>query len=118
MIEPRKLAAIDICLLGPTLIVIEFAVGVVLGIGLGAFILLRSNALAQQILGVYILLLGVNYIPMLWLAIWIGSRERAAGELGGELDDRKSAAAKYRRQSMYLLLPLVTPVVAIRDSLR
>ena len=116
MIQPRKLAALDITFLGPVLIKVEFAAGVLLSCALGAFILVRSHSRTQDLLGTYIVLLGVNYLPMLWYAVQIGNRERARAEIGHELADPKASAARYRRQPLYLLLPLVVPIVAVRDS--
>jgi hypothetical protein len=44
MINPRKLAAIDIAILGPTLIIAEFAGGVLLCVALGTFVLFRGRS--------------------------------------------------------------------------
>ena len=65
MIQPRKVAAIDIALLGRPLIVAEFAIGVLAGIALGTFILFRARSPMQLAIGLYIITLGLNYVPML-----------------------------------------------------
>lgn len=116
VIEPRKLAAVDIVLLGPTLILVEFAAGVLLALVLGTFILWRAKSSTQIFLGVYLFLLGLNYVPMFVHAALIRNRRRARMELGGELNDRSSAMAKYRRQSLWLLVPLIPVIAAIRDA--
>jgi len=70
--NPRKLAAIDIALLGPKVMVGEFACGVLLCAALGSFVLLRGHGpMPQLLLGLYLISLGVNYVPMLIHAIAI-----------------------------------------------
>lgn len=44
---------------------------------------------------------------MLVYAATIGGRKNAQAELGDELTDRRRAMAKYRRQSLVLLVPLL-----------
>ena len=118
VIQPRKLAAIDIAFLGRPLIVTEFAAGVLLGIALGAFILLRARSPLQVVLGAYLVALGLNYVPMLLCALAIKDGNAAHAEIAGDLNDKSRAMAKYRRQSLYLLVPLIVPIVALRGRLR
>jgi uncharacterized membrane protein YqaE (UPF0057 family) len=114
VVNPRKLAAIDVALLGARLIIAEFAGGVLLCPGLGVFVLVRGHgSLAQLLLGVYLILVGVNYVPMLIYAIVIAREKSAQSELGEELQDKRNAMAKYRRQSVLLLVPLLVPIVAL-----
>ena len=114
MINVRKLAAIDLYFLGPKIILAEFGLGVPVMFVLGTLSLrvglLRTHALWQIALGVYLLMLGINYIPMLWCAIDIARLGAAAAELRNELDDGPAAMRKYRRQSLWLLVPLAVPV--------
>ncbi len=117
LIQPRRLAAVDVFLLGPTLVIVEFAAAVIIGVGLGTFICAHAHSLGQELFGGYIALLGMNYAPMLWHALHIKTRKRAKSEIEDELDQRGTMAAKYRRQSLYLLIPFVTPIVAFRDFL-
>ena len=118
MIDPRKLAAIDIAFLGSKFVVSEFAVAVLLCVALGSFILLRAVSFSQFALGLYFISLGFNYVPMLFYAAAITKAGSARAEIASELDDQRRAMAKYRRQSIYLLLPLVVPVVALRNHRR
>jgi len=60
VLNPRKLAAIDLVFLGAKVIIAEFAGGVLLCLGLGAFVSL-----------------GINYIPLLIYAIAITRRRSA-----------------------------------------
>lgn len=113
MINPRKLAAIDIVFLGHKLIVAEFAGGVLLATALGVFILVRAHSLRQLALGGYFITLGINYVPMLVYAVVIRRNQSAKAELGDELDDPRRAMAKYRRQSLLLMIPLLVPILAI-----
>ena len=117
MLNPRKLAAIDLVFLGPKLIITEFVAAVFLSAALGIFVLVRGHGSPGQIaLGLYLISLSLNYIPMLIYAIVITHRKNAWAELGSELDNKREATAKYRRQSLWLLVPLVVPFVALRQS--
>ena len=118
MINPRKLAAIDIAFLGSKFIIAEFAAGVLLCAALGAFTILRAGSLGQRALGLYLICLGINYVPMLVYAIAITRGHSAQAEIGDELmSNSLRAMAKYRRRSIFLLLPLLVPVIALRYSL-
>ena len=107
MVDLRKLAAIDIALLGYGLILAEYAFGVIFSLALGVFVLLRSHGGWQIPLGIYLLCLGLNYVPMLVWAISLGNRQNARAEMKDELADRQGAMRKYRRQSLLLLVPFL-----------
>jgi hypothetical protein len=61
----RKLAAIDIVFLGYKLVFAEYAFGVLFSVALGIFVLFRSHSVWQVALGIYLICLGINYVPML-----------------------------------------------------
>ena len=107
MVDLRKLAAIDIALLGYGLILAEYGFGVIFSLALGVFVLLRSHGGWQIPLGIYFLCLGLNYVPMLVWAISLGNRQNARAEMKDELADRQGAMRKYRRQSLLLLVPFL-----------
>ena len=111
--NPRKLAAIDIVFLGSKFIITEFAGGVLLSIALGAFILMRGHSMWQLALGVYFISLGINYIPLLVYAVAITRGQSARTEIVDELNDKRRAMVKYRRQSVLLLIPLLVPIFAL-----
>jgi hypothetical protein len=111
-IDLRKLAAIDIAFLGRGVIVAEFAGGAALSAALGLFVLLRQHSFWQIVLGVYLICLGINYVPMFAYAVAIPTRERAREEIAEELGDKRRAMSKYRRQSLLLLIPLLVPILA------
>jgi hypothetical protein len=99
--------------LGPKLILAEYAGGVVLSIALGLFVLFRGHSFWQVALGMYLMSLGVNYVPMLAYAVAIGSRQRAHEEIADELIEKRRAMSKYRRQALLLLVPLAAPILAV-----
>lgn len=118
MIVPRKLAAIDIVFLGSRFIIAEFAGGVILCVALGTFVLWRAGSVWQLLLGLYLIALGINYVPMLVYAVAIAGGKSARAELGDELTDKRRAMAKYRRQSLLLLVPLLVPIIALWQARR
>jgi hypothetical protein len=113
VIDPRKLAAIDIVFLGSTIIVAEFAAGVLLSGCLGVFVLLRSHSAGQLAVGLYLLSLATNYVPMLIYALAITKAGSARLEMGDELNNKREAMRRYRRMSILLLVPLLVPCVTI-----
>jgi hypothetical protein len=62
---------LDIVFHGPRLILAEFVVGVFLPLALGLLSLLRGRAAWQSILGVYLILVAINYVPLLVYALII-----------------------------------------------
>jgi len=118
MMNPRKLAAIDILFLGSNFIIIEFALGVLSSAALGTFVLFRGHSFIQLALGLYLISLGINYVPMLIYAVTISKGDSARAEMGNELDDKSRAMAKYRRQSILLLVPLLVPIIALVEVKR
>jgi hypothetical protein len=118
VINPRKLAAIDIVFLGSKLIIAEFAGGVLLCVALGTFVLFRGHSFWQIALGLYFISLGINYVPLLVYAVAITRRQSARAEIGDELSDERRAMAKYRRQSILLLVPLLVPILALARERR
>ena len=55
---------------------------------------------------------------MLVYAIVISRKQSARAEMGDELKDKRRAMAKYRRQSILLLVPLLVPILAIAQQRR
>jgi len=109
----RKLAAIDIVFLGFWLVVGEYAFGVLFSIALGIFVLLRSHSIWQVAMGLYLICLGINYLPMLGYALSIANKQNALAELGDEMIEERRAMSRYRRISLLLLVPMVLPVLTI-----
>jgi hypothetical protein len=117
VLNARKLVAIDLVFLGSKAIITEFSAGVFLSAALGVFVLVRERgSVAQMALGFYLISLGVNYIPMLIYAIAITRARSAQAELGGELHNKRVTMAKYRKQSLWLLVPLVVPFTVFSQA--
>jgi hypothetical protein len=118
-LNTRKLAAIDIVFLGFKVVAAEYAFGVLFSLALGIFVFLRSHSGWQIALGIYLVCIGINYVPMLIYTLSIANKENAQAELGYELVEKRRAMSKYRRLSLLLLVPFVLPILAIsRASLR
>jgi hypothetical protein len=119
-INVRKLAAFDLYFRGSSFILVEFAFGV---FGLGAlgffsvFFGLTKSALATGI-GIYLLLLGVDYIPLLLYGIGIARRNSAKKEVEAELADEAYFRRKYGVQQTLLMVPLLIPLLALSQELR
>src|SRR6516164_9511003 len=117
IVDVRKLAAIDLHFLGPKVIVTEFALGVAGPIGLG-LLTLRSAGRhgwpwGLTTFGAYLASLGLNYVPLLLHAVDLVRSRSVPTEIADALSNRSAAFGKYRRQSLYLLVPLVVPIAAI-----
>ena len=69
MFSARKLAAVDLAFLGPRVILPEFILGIVGPIGLGIWTIAKVRSTGGILFGAYLLLIGVNYIPLLGHAI-------------------------------------------------
>src|SRR5262245_53182532 len=113
MINIRMLAALDIAFLGSRVILSEFAFGVLGPMALGILTCLRSHTLYGVAFGLYLMCLGVNYVPLLLHGIDIVRRRTAQVEVSAEPGDRRAVFRKYRRGSVLLLVPLVVPALAI-----
>jgi hypothetical protein len=116
-VNVRKLAAIDLHFLGPKVILTEFWAGVLGPIALGLLTLRKAYSYnwprGLTLFGAYLLCLGLNYVPLLLHAIDLVRSQSASRVTADELSERKAAFRKYRRQSLYLLVPLIVPVVAV-----
>ncbi len=113
--NPRKLVAIDIVFLGAKLIMAEYALGVVVSIALGVITLRRNASGWQLFLGVYLILMGINYVPLLIHAVGLAGAGSARAEVGEELNNKRAAMSKYRRQSLWILVPLFVAITALRQ---
>lgn len=114
MIEIRKLAALDVAFLGSKVIIGEFLLGVLGPVALGVFIASRAHTPFQWVLAIYFLALGLNYIPLVILAVGVTRRGDARSLVADEFGrDKRQTMRNYRRGSLMLLLPLVVPVIAL-----
>jgi hypothetical protein len=111
-INLRKLAAIDLAF-GSKVIIAEFAAGALLCGSLGILVLVQRDSFTQLVLGVYLIGLSTNYVPMLIYAIGLTTNKSTRAELGQELNDEPRVMAKYRCQSLLLLVPFLVPTLAL-----
>ncbi len=119
----RKLAALDIVFHGPRLILTEFAIAVILGGGLGIFQFFLffhnpSHPLPVGFMGLFFSWTALNYVPLLLYAISIARSKSARQEVAFELEHKEFYARKYTLQSMWLLLPLVGPILTIFQEMQ
>jgi len=118
IINIRKLAALDLVFHGSRFILIEFAAGVFLCGGAGAFALIgfardAAHPLFTLIIGLVLSWIGLNYIPLLLYAINIVRRGSARQEVAFELAHKEFYGLKYTLQSLILILPLIVPVLTL-----
>jgi hypothetical protein len=113
MINVRRLVAVDLSGLGPKIIISEFALAVIGAPALGVFTLLRSRSPGGIVFGITLIGVGVNYVPLLVHAIDLVHHKQVETEIAAENTDRRAIHAKYRRQSLWLLLPFVVAVAAV-----
>src|SRR5712671_6346566 len=95
MINIRKLAAIDLEFLGPKVILAEFGLGALGAMILGILSLragiYRFHSAGMTLFGAYLLLLGMNYVPLLLHAIDMARHGSARQEIADELEDKRMA---------------------------
>lgn len=118
MIDLRKIATLDLALQGPVVVRTEFFCGVFVSVGLGVFVLMKTQSPWQIALGIYLFCLAANYVPMLLWVMTLPSRAAAWSELGPEWRYRGRVLRKYRRQSLILLVPLFPLVLALASRNR
>jgi len=124
VINIRKLAALDIAFHGPTFILTEFALGVIGCAALGLFSLYYglfhgpNHSLFAVLMGCFLLLIALNYVPLLIYTISIVKHKSARQEVVYELEHRDKYTGKYLRQSTLLLIPLAIPTLAVYQELQ
>lgn len=118
VIDPHKLAAIHIATLGPTFAIGNFASTALVCLSLATLILWHADSCQLLTFGFYFVFLCINYVVMLFFALQINSRASARAEIRAELNKERGAMAEYRRQTIYLLIPILVPVVAVQRRFR
>jgi hypothetical protein len=111
----RKLAALDIVYRGQRTILLEFAFGVFfLGVlGVAFLLFAHQRTPATTAIGVYLLFLGLNYVPLLVFSISISLRKSAKQEVEFELAHHDVYRKRYGVQQLLILLPLAIAILAI-----
>ena len=104
----RKLVALDMTFLGTRVIVAEYALGVILGLAIGILSVLRG----VYLLGVPLLWIGLNYVPLFLHSVDLARRGTARQEVAAELDDpRKARSYSYRQ--VWILVPFAVVLLAL-----
>ena len=116
-VNVRKLAAIDLLFLGRRIILAEFGIGVFGSLTLGVMSAWqgthRFHSAWMLLFGIYLVFVGLNYVPLLLHAIDMSRKGSAQQEIADEFENKHKTFGKYRRQSLWLLVPLVVPIFAI-----
>jgi hypothetical protein len=105
------MAGLDLVLHGAILVLVEFGAGVAIPMVLGGLFLTRGHILWQFASGVYLLLLGFNYVPLLWEAIDLTRKQEELAALRTRVAEDRDLAARYTRRSITMLLPLILPIL-------
>lgn len=115
LISIRKLVAADIALHGYRFILVEFAVGAPAMIAFGLWLIL-TNALF--FIGLYICLVGINYIVLLLYAIAIYRKHSALREVSKDIAHDQQYLRKYGSQQFLILVPFAIIIIAFVQELR
>ena len=86
---------------------------IVFSAALGVFVLVRGHAFWQMILGIYLICVGLNYLPLLLYAIVLRDRQDARKEIADELVSTRQTFSRYRSQSLLLLVPLFVAIIGL-----
>ena len=116
IIDIRILARLDVALHGAAFTIVEFTVGVVVPAALGILFLLRARGFWLLCSGIYLVLLGINYVPLLIEAIKLGIGGAFDGTPEG-LHSSPGLAREYTRKSFVLLIPGIVPILWVYQSM-
>jgi hypothetical protein len=109
LVDVRRLAAVDMHALSGTdrrrrIIIAEFVLGAIGGIGIGLFLLLSGAGTFGTVLGLWAVGVGINYVPLALHAISLRSPRRLRAELRGV--DLRSELRYYTRAQFWVFVPL------------
>ncbi len=117
MVRVRKLVAVELVFLGPKIVFAEYGFAVTIGAAIGVLSvrvgIFRTHAIWQVLVGAYLLSLALTYAVLLGCAIGMARQGDARAQVADELSDTRSTFRRYRRQSLWLLVPLVVPIAAM-----
>ena len=101
----RKLAALDMTFLGTRIIVAEYAAGVLISGAIGVLSLLKGVLW----LGIPLVWIGLNYVPLFVHSVDLARRRSAREEVAKELADTRTARS-YSWRQLWILVPLAVVV--------
>jgi hypothetical protein len=114
VINIRRLVALDITLHGSRFITAEFGIGTPVMLAVGISLILAS----QLILGTYLLLTGINYVPLLVYTAIIVRKGSAGAEVADYVSSDRHYVRKYSTQQLLLFVPLVVFWLAVWQELK
>jgi len=114
IINVKKMAELDIAFHGQKIILAEFGLSFLLLTFFGLFALLINHgaSLWLSFIGTYLLLVGLNYLPLLSHAITFKETNNAQTETR-EQRSRHDIARKYGTQQLLILVPITILALAI-----
>lgn len=119
-VDVRKLVALDMAFHGKRFIVLEFAAGVVLCAAIGLLStaaglrMLNRGVTWQLLLGVALLWIALNYVPLFIHAIRLATLGTAAEEVSRELADARLARS-YSWRQLWILVPFAILLQDLRQ---
>jgi hypothetical protein len=113
VINIRKLVALDVSLHGPRFIMIEFGVGTPAIIALGLLVVFTG----QPALGAYVVLTGINYVPLLIYAFMIARAGSAAMEIAAGMTSDRHYVRKYSIEQLMIFIPFAVISLALIQEL-
>jgi hypothetical protein len=115
LIVVRKLVALDITLHGNRFILAEFGIGTPAIRAVGLWLMSSS---VSYLLGLYLLLTGVNYIPLLTYAFVIVGSGTARKEVEYGLTHDRHYNRRYSTQQLLIFVPFAVLVLAVVQELK
>jgi len=116
LVDFRKLVALDILLHGRPFILAELGIAtpILLAIGVQQIAAGLPNAHAiNLVLGFYLTLTGMNYVPLLLYAVIISKKNSAEKEGEAELELK----SKYNRQQFLVFVPMLVFWIVVGQEL-
>ena len=116
--DVRRLAAIDMhglagSMLRRRIILWEFILGAVLGLAFGLFVLLTADSLFWAIFGLWLIFLGMNYVPLAIYAIGFTRPGALQQELAGV--NIPAELRRYTGLQMWVFVPFALGFFAVRQ---
>ena len=117
MINIRKLVAVDMLLHGTRFIVAEFALGIIIPLILG-LVSIRAGLFGpvqvgwETALGVWLISIALNYIPLFLYAVLMAKGRTAQAESQPEL----AFVKRYGAHQVVILIPLLVVILALMQA--
>ena len=112
----RKLVALDLVLHGPKFIGIEFGIGTPVILAVGGYLATGPPGLGR-LLGLYLLLIGINYIPVLAYTIILLRTRSWKSEVEEGIATNPHYIRKYSTQQLLIFVPFAIVLLATYQEL-